>query len=54
MSDASRFRNRASECRALSKSARTKADVEMLESIAFELDLEADKIDAETARKPLL
>jgi hypothetical protein len=44
--DAKRFRDRAIDCRALAKSARSEIDAAMLEDIAAELDDEADKIDA--------
>ena len=45
--DAKRFHNRASECRALAKSARTKTDAALLEEIAAELEVEARRIEAE-------
>jgi len=45
--DAKRFRDRARECRALAKSARTNVDAGLLEEIAEELDGEARKIEAE-------
>jgi len=41
-----RFRDRARDCRALAKSARTKEDAALLEEIAAELDAEADKTEA--------
>jgi hypothetical protein len=50
--DAKRFRDRASECRALAKGARKKGDAELLEEIAQELDEEATKMD-EAATKDL-
>ena len=43
---AMRFRDRARDCRALAKSARTKEDAALLEEIAAELDAEADKTEA--------
>lgn len=45
--DASRFRSRAIDCRALAKSARTTVDAAMLEEIADELDEEARRIEAD-------
>jgi hypothetical protein len=45
--DATRFRSRAIDCRALAKSARTEVDRAMLEEIAEELDAEARKIERE-------
>jgi hypothetical protein len=45
--DAKHFRNRASDCRALSKGARNQVDKAMLEDIADQLDEEARKIDAD-------
>jgi hypothetical protein len=45
--DAKRFRDRATDCRALAKSARTEDDAAMLEEIADELDEEARKIESE-------
>ena len=45
--DAKHFRNRASDCRALSKGARNQVDKGMLEDSADQLDEEARKIDAE-------
>jgi len=47
--DAQRFRDRAIDCRALSKNARSADDAAMLEEIAADLDAEAAKIDAEDA-----
>ena len=44
--EAVHFRNRATDCRALAKSARNPMDAEMLEEIADELDQEARKIEA--------
>ena len=44
-SDAQRFRDRASDCRALAKGARNPADAALLEELADELDAEADKIE---------
>jgi hypothetical protein len=46
--DAQRYRNRARDCRALAKSARSEVDAAMLEEIAEELDDEARKIEAGT------
>ena len=45
MSDAERFRERARDCRALSKGARNPADAALLEEIADELEAEAEKIE---------
>jgi hypothetical protein len=47
MSDANRFRDRAIECRALAKSARSQVDAALFEEIADEFDAEAERIDAE-------
>ena len=50
MSDqAQRFRERAIDCRALSKCAANHVDAAMLEEVADELDAEAAKLDAEEA-----
>ena len=48
--DAKRFRDRAKDCRALSKNARNAEDRQMLEEIADELDAEARRIEAEEDR----
>ena len=48
--DAKRFRDRAVECRALAKGARTETDAGLLEEIADELENEARRI--ERARLP--
>ena len=45
------FRDRARDCRALSKSARSEVDAAMLEDIAFEMEEEADRMIAEEAAK---
>lgn len=47
MSDERRFRDRAVECRALAKSARSEVDAALLHEIADEFDVEADKIEGE-------
>jgi hypothetical protein len=49
MSDAKKFRDRASDCRSLAANARTEADRTMLGDIADELDAEADRIEKEEA-----
>lgn len=49
MSDVKRFRDRATDCRALALGARNPEDAEMLGELADELDAEADKIEAEIA-----
>lgn len=46
MSDAQHFRERAIDCRALAKSARSKHDAALLEAIADEMDAEAEKLEA--------
>jgi hypothetical protein len=46
--DAKRFRNRATDCRALAKSARSEDDAAMLEEIADDLDDEARKLESES------
>ena len=51
MSEAQRFRERASECRALAKSARSKDDAALLEEIADEMDAEAKKLEAEEVQR---
>jgi len=48
--DAKRFRDRATECRALAKGTRNQEDAELLEEIAAELDEEARKIGAERVK----
>ena len=48
MSEAQRFRERASECRALAKSARSDVDAALLKEIAAEFDAEADKMESES------
>ena len=50
LDDARRLRNRAIDCRALSKSARNREDAVMLEEIGEELDAEARRIEAEHGR----
>jgi hypothetical protein len=47
MSDAKKFRDRASDCRSLAQNARTEADRMMLRDIADELDAEAGRIEQE-------
>ena len=47
--DAKRFRDRATECRALAKSASNDVDAALLEEIAAELDYEADSIERKSA-----
>ena len=42
-----RLRDRARECRALAKGARSNVDASLLEEIAEELDDEARRIDAQ-------
>jgi hypothetical protein len=49
MSDAKKFRDRATDCRALAENARTEADRTMLGNIADELDAEAERIEKEEA-----
>lgn len=49
--DVMRFRDRARDCLNLSKSARSDVDRTMLEDIAAELNVEADRIEAEHAAK---
>jgi hypothetical protein len=49
--DAKRFRDRAIDCRALAKSARSEIAATMLEDIAAELDEEARSCDAAEAAK---
>ena len=49
--DAQDFRDRARDCRALAKGARTEIDATMLEDIAAELEMEADRIMAEKAAR---
>jgi len=49
--DAKRFRDRAQECRALAKSARNEVDAALLEDIAADLDEEARRIEAASARQ---
>ena len=44
---AQRFRERAADCRALSKCADNEAHAAILEEMAEELDAEATKLDAE-------
>ena len=51
MSEAQRFRERASECRALAKNARSKDDAALLEGIADEMDAEAEKLEAEDVQR---
>jgi hypothetical protein len=51
LDDAKRFRNRATDCRALAKSARSEIDAVMLEDIAAELEEEADRIEAGKAKR---
>ncbi len=46
MSETQDFRDRAIDCRALAKVARTEADRAMLEEIAAEFDAEAKKLEA--------
>lgn len=52
MSDAQKLRELARECRALAKSARNLADAAMLDSIAADLDQEAEIIVAEEKSGP--
>jgi len=52
MSDAKRFRDRATECRDLAKGARLEVDRTTLEELAVELDTEADNIDTESEAPP--
>ena len=52
MSEAKRFRDRAVECRALAKSARSEVDAALLEDIAAEFDAEADQIDDDSVGEP--
>jgi hypothetical protein len=48
MSDeAKRFRQRAYDCRQLAKGARDRRDQRLLEDIADDLEVEADKMDDE-------
>lgn len=47
MSDAKKFRDRASDCRSLAQNARAEADRMMLRDIADELDAEAGRIEQE-------
>jgi len=46
-----RFRDRARDCRALAKGARSEADATMLEDIAAELEAAADKMDGQQRLK---
>lgn len=50
--DASRFRERARQCRALAKDARDEEARRTLKEMAEELDEEAERIDAEKAAAP--
>ena len=52
MSEAKRFRDRAVECRALAKSARSEVDAALLEDIAAEFDAEADEIEDGSVGQP--
>ena len=52
MSDAQHFRERASDCRALAKSARNEDDAALLEEIADEMDAEAERVEAEDVQRP--
>ena len=49
--ESGRFRDRAKQCRDLSKGARSAVDREALEHMADDLDAEADKIEEEDAAK---
>ena len=48
--DAQKFRDRARDCRTLSKTARNPADAALLAEIADELDAEAEKIELREGR----
>lgn len=48
---AQHFRDRALDCRNLAKSARNEVDAAVLEEIAFEMEAEARRIDAEKVWK---
>lgn len=50
--DVKRFRDHATNCRALSKSARNDVDRTMLEELADDMDAEANRIDAEERGDP--
>jgi hypothetical protein len=52
LDDVQHLRERARECRALAKSVRTQADASLLEDLAAELELEADKIAENQEKQP--
>ena len=51
MDDSVRCRNRARECRELAKGARDDYSRAALNSIAFDLDAEAEQLEADKARR---